>query len=76
MIIKNQKLLPKKVIFEVDQKYFRPTELDILVGDSTKAEKILGWKAKTTLKELVNDMMQNDLKLANKEKIIKKIDEK
>jgi len=68
--------LPKKVIFEVDQKYFRPTELDILVGDSTKAEKILGWKAKTTLKELVNDMMQNDLKLANKEKIIKKIDEK
>jgi GDPmannose 4,6-dehydratase len=76
LIIKNQKLLPKKVIFEVDQKYFRPTELDILVGDSTKAEKILGWKAKTTLKELVNDMMQNDLKLANKEKIIKKIDEK
>ncbi|MDB4086302.1 GDP-mannose 4,6-dehydratase [Flavobacteriaceae bacterium] len=68
--------MPKKVIFEVDQKYFRPTELDILVGDSTKAEKILGWKAKTTLKELVNDMMQNDLKLANKEKIIKKIDEK
>ena len=68
--------MPKKVIFEVDQKYFRPTELDILVGDSKKAEKILGWKAKTTLKELVNDMMQNDLKLANKEKIIKKIDEK
>ena len=68
--------MPKKVIFEVDQKYFRPTEVDILVGDSTKAEKILGWKAKTTLKELVNDMMQNDLKLANKEKIIKKIDEK
>lgn len=48
-------------IIEIDPKYFRPTEVDILVGDPNKAEKILGWKAKTKFKELVNIMIKADM---------------
>ncbi|MCF7799652.1 GDP-mannose 4,6-dehydratase [Candidatus Babeliales bacterium] len=51
-----------KVLVEVDPKYFRPTEVDLLIGDSSKAEKELGWKAKTTLTELVKIMLDYDLK--------------
>jgi GDPmannose 4,6-dehydratase len=55
---------------EVDPKYFRPTEVDVLQGDATKAAKILGWKPKTTFKELAKMMTCADLKLAQHEKII------
>jgi GDPmannose 4,6-dehydratase len=54
-------------IVEVDAKYFRPTEVDLLLGDPTKAETKLGWKREYKLEELVNDMMQSDLKLMTKE---------
>jgi len=51
-----------KVVVEIDSKYFRPTEVDILLGDSTKAKEILGWEPKVKFKELVKIMMEYDLK--------------
>jgi GDPmannose 4,6-dehydratase len=50
---------------EVDPKYFRPTEVELLIGDPTKAKKKLGWEAKITLDELVHKMVQYDLKYDN-----------
>lgn len=51
----------KKVIVRIDPRYYRPAEVDILLGDPRKAKKELGWKAKTNFKQLVKIMMQNDL---------------
>lgn len=50
-----------QVVVVVDPKYFRPSEVDLLLGDPTKAKKILGWEAKTKFKELVELMMKHDL---------------
>jgi len=58
-------------VVSVDPKYFRPTEVDLLLGDPTKAETKLGWKREYTLQELVNDMMKSDLKLMTKEQYLK-----
>ncbi len=55
------------ILVQVDPKYFRPTEVDLLIGDPSKAEKKLGWKREYKLEELVNDMMQSDLKLMTKD---------
>ena len=52
----------EKVIIKIDPEYYRPTEVDTLLGDSTKARKELGWRPKTTFKELVREMIQEDLK--------------
>jgi len=54
-------------VVSVDPKYFRPTEVDLLLGDPTKAETKLGWSREYRLEELVNDMMQSDLKLMTKD---------
>ena len=54
-------------VVAVDPRYFRPTEVDLLLGDPTKAETKLGWNREYDLKELVNDMMQSDLKLMTKD---------
>ncbi len=54
-------------VVAVDPKYFRPTEVDLLLGDPTKAETKLGWNREYQLKELVDDMMQSDLKLMTKD---------
>lgn len=51
-----------KVLVEIDPKYFRPAEVDLLWGDASLAKKELGWEAKTSLKELVKIMVQYDLK--------------
>ena len=59
-----------KEILAVDPRYFRPTEVDLLIGDPTKAKEVLGWEPKTTLKELVKDMMESDLKLMSKNKYL------
>ena len=48
-------------IIKIDKKYFRPTEVDSLRGDSTKAKKILNWTPKTTIKELIIDMISNEI---------------
>jgi len=49
------------VVVRVDKNYYRPTEVDLLIGDSSKAEKLLSWKAQTNLNELVHIMMKSDL---------------
>jgi GDPmannose 4,6-dehydratase len=56
-----------KVLVEVDPKYFRPAEVELLIGDPTKAKEKLGWEAKVTLQELVSMMVKNDLEEAEKE---------
>ena len=58
-------------IVHVDPEYFRPTEVDILIGDPTKAKEKLGWKAECSLEDLVNDMMESDLNLMKKEQYLK-----
>ena len=54
-----------KTIVEIDPRYYRPAEVDTLVGDASKAEKTLGWKAQTTWKDLCREMVASDLKQLN-----------
>lgn len=61
-----------KVLIEVDPRYFRPTEVELLLGDATKAKEKLGWEPKTTLAELVTMMMQEDLKSAQRDLLCEK----
>ncbi len=56
-----------KEVVAVDSRYFRPTEVDLLLGDPTKAQKELGWKREYSLQDLVDDMMESDLKLMSKD---------
>ena len=55
----------------VDPQYFRPTEVDLLIGDATKAKTRLGWEPKYDLPALVKDMMQSDIKLMKKESYLR-----
>jgi GDPmannose 4,6-dehydratase len=55
---------------EIDPRYFRPTEVDLLLGDSSKAREELGWKPKVTFKQLVKMMVERDMELARSEKIL------
>jgi GDPmannose 4,6-dehydratase len=59
-----------KQILQVDKNYFRPTEVDLLVGDASKAKEKLGWVPEYSLEELVAEMMESDLKLMQKEKYL------
>jgi GDPmannose 4,6-dehydratase len=68
--LKNPNLKEGKEVVFVDPLYFRPTEVDLLIGDPTKAKKQLGWEPKYDLNSLVNDMMKGDLKLMKKEKYL------
>ena len=64
--------LPKNTcVVEVDPRYFRPTEVDLLLGDPTKARTKLNWKPEYDLNGLIEDMMQSDLKLMQKERYLK-----
>lgn len=60
-----------KEVVCVDKRYFRPTEVDLLLGDPTKAQKELGWRAEYNLDALITDMMENDIKLMQKDKLLK-----
>ncbi len=60
-----------KEVLAVDPKYFRPTEVDLLIGDATKAKEKLGWVPEYDLPALVKDMMQSDVKLMKKEQYLK-----
>ena len=60
-----------KVLIEVDPRYFRPAEVDLLLGDSSKARRELGWKPKYDLPMLIKEMVESDLKLALKEKTLR-----
>jgi GDPmannose 4,6-dehydratase len=59
------------VVVKVDPKYYRPTEVDLLIGDPTKAMTKLGWKPKYDLLTLVKEMVSSDLALFKKELFIK-----
>ncbi len=63
--------LTGKILIEVDRRYFRPAEVDLLLGDSTKARQKLGWEPKYDLSMLVKEMVSEDLKSAEKEKFLK-----
>jgi GDPmannose 4,6-dehydratase len=60
-----------KVIVKVDPRYFRPTEVETLLGDASKAHQKLGWKPKTTFQQLVAEMVQYDLESAQRDELIK-----
>ncbi len=61
-----------KCIVQVDPRYFRPTEVETLLGDPTKAREKLGWTPKTTFQELVAEMVREDLKSAERDELVKK----
>jgi GDPmannose 4,6-dehydratase len=58
-------------VVAVDPRYFRPTEVDLLIGDPTKSQTQLNWKPKFDLQMLVEDMMRSDLNLMQKELFLK-----
>jgi len=60
-----------KLIVAVDPRYFRPTEVETLLGDPTKAKEKLGWEPKITLEQMVHEMMENDLMLAKRDELVK-----
>ncbi|MGC9343265.1 MAG: GDP-mannose 4,6-dehydratase [Bacteroidales bacterium] len=57
-----------KCILEIDPKYFRPTEVDLLIGDPEKAKKTLGWEPEYSLSDMISEMIANDLRIMKKEK--------
>ena len=60
-----------KEVLAVDPKYFRPTEVDLLIGDASKAKNKLGWEPQCSLEDLVKDMMESDIHLMQKEQTLK-----
>ncbi len=61
-----------RTIVRVDPRYFRPTEVETLLGDPTKAHQKLGWKPRISFKELVAEMVREDLKAAERDELVKK----
>ena len=64
-----------KTLVEVDPRYFRPTEVDLLIGNPAKAKQLLGWEATTTLAELCAEMVREDLKVIAREAAERRPDE-
>ena len=60
------------LIVAVDKRYFRPTEVETLLGDPSKAKEKLGWEPKITLEEMVHEMMENDINIAKRDSLVKK----
>ena len=60
-----------EIVVRVDQQYFRPTEVDSLLGDSTKAKNKLGWEPSITLENLVSEMIENDQEIVSKKALLK-----
>ncbi|MHC4214515.1 MAG: GDP-mannose 4,6-dehydratase, partial [Planctomycetota bacterium] len=56
---------------EIDPKYYRPAEVDVLLGDASKAREVLKWEPKVTFKELARMMVDGDMEIAEYEKIVK-----
>ena len=54
----------------VDEKYYRPTEVDTLLGDPAKAKRELGWETRVTLDEMIVEMIQNDLQIAKRNRLL------
>jgi GDPmannose 4,6-dehydratase len=59
------KFKPGQVVVSVDPRYFRPAEVELLIGDATKARTVLGWQPRYTLEEMVQEMVASDLKISN-----------
>jgi len=59
-----------KQYVETDARYLRPAEVDLLLGDASKAKKILNWEPKVKFKELAKMMVEYDMKLAEREKVL------
>jgi GDPmannose 4,6-dehydratase len=66
------KNLQPRIIVRVDPRYFRPTEVESLLGDPTKARQKLGWEPKISFKELVSEMVREDIKSAERDELVKK----
>ena len=60
-----------KLIVAVDSRYFRPAEVETLLGDASKAKKKLGWQPKISIKDMVHEMMENDISIAKRDCLIK-----
>ena len=60
----------KKPIIKIDPRYFRPTEVETLLGDSSKAKKELGWEAKINFKDMIKEMIRSDLEEAEKQNFL------
>ncbi|MBL8765565.1 MAG: GDP-mannose 4,6-dehydratase, partial [Phycisphaerae bacterium] len=67
----NDLLRPGQEVIAIDPRYFRPAEVDLLVGDASKAKNLLGWEPTLTLSELVRDMVQSDVQLFKREEYLK-----
>jgi GDPmannose 4,6-dehydratase len=67
----NCKAVIGDVVVEVDKRYFRPTEVELLLGDATKAKEKLGWTPKYTLQEMVNEMVDADIELFRRDVLLK-----
>ena len=61
-----------KVVIRIDPRYFRPAEVETLLGDPTKAKQVLGWSPTTSLEELISEMVAKDKEDAKKESYLKK----
>lgn len=59
-----------KTLVEIDPKYYRPTEVDLLVGDASKAKEKLGWTPKLTVEELIKEMVKSDVELFKRDKYL------
>ena len=59
------------VIIRVDKRYFRPSEVDSLLGDSSKAKKNLGWTPKISAKQMCKEMIEHDYEIAKKNSLLK-----
>ena len=59
------------VVMQIDPRYFRPTEVDSLLGDPTKAREKLGWVPEISIREMISEMISNDLIHAKKEVLLK-----
>jgi GDPmannose 4,6-dehydratase len=62
-----------EILVRIDSRYFRPTEVDLLLGDPSKAHRVLGWKHTVTFPELVSDMLKSDLEVVAKESQVRDI---
>ena len=61
-----------KLLVAVDSRYFRPTEVEVLLGDPSKAKEKLGWKPKITFEEMVHEMMESDINIAKRDSLVKR----
>lgn len=71
MGLEESPLRPGQTIIRVDERYYRPTEVDLLIGDATKAREQLGWKPRYTLQEMVAEMVHSDTRLMLKDRYLR-----